>query len=73
MGETGYARGVAADTVDHLGGQRVEKVQAYEVKPGRISDYASLMAWYVPFVEDREIDPREAGLIARTPDDVLHI
>jgi len=73
VGERGDSLGVATDTVNHLGGERVEEVQADEIEPGCIMDHAGLVVWHGVFIEDREVDPREASFIAGTPDDVLDL
>jgi len=73
MRELGDPFGVATDTVNHLGGERVEKVQAYEVESWCVGDHACLVQRHRVLVEDREVDPREAGFIAGTPDDVLDL
>src|SRR5262245_52122617 len=66
----GDAVGVAANAVDHRRGHRIEEVQSDEVQAGLTIHRASRLPRLAIAVEDWQVDPREAGMEAGTPDDV---
>jgi hypothetical protein len=63
---------VPANSEERCRGHRVKKVQADEVHPGRLPYHSAFVNGFAIFAEDGKVDPRETGMITRTPDHILH-
>src|SRR5678816_3652473 len=61
---------VTADALDGRRRHRVEKLQADKIQPRLARHHAAIVPRVAVRVEDRQIDPREAWIEARAPDDI---
>src|SRR5215218_9926411 len=67
----GDVLGVPAYAMDHHGRHRVEEFEPYKVQ-ARHAVYDAALVDRSFGSEDGEIDPGEAGMVPRAPDDVCH-
>jgi hypothetical protein len=65
--------GVARGTMDHGRGHREQKVKSGEKHSGLFLDNASSVDRFTPWVEDRQIDPREPWIESSAPDHGIHV
>ena len=65
--------GVAADALDHRGGQRVLEQPAEEVQPGVAGHRAALLLRVAAGVQSGQLDPAGVGSEPGAPDDVGHV
>src|SRR5262245_10616645 len=66
-------RGIPADTVNHRRRERVLEVLADEVQPRLALDQPAGVTGLAVLFEDRQIDPRQAVVVAGAPDDVADL
>ncbi len=62
-----HVLGIPPDAVDHRGRHGVEEGESDEVEPGFARHYATVLHRVAIVSEDREIDPREARVVAGAP------
>src|SRR5262245_2569704 len=64
---------IAADTVDCRGRRRIEKLETDEIQPRLARDHTGIVLRVAIGVEHRQVDPGEARMEARAPDDVRDV
>src|SRR5262245_116915 len=65
--------GIASDTTDCRGAQRVEEGKPDEGQPGHVLDDSAAVYGIAIGPEHGQVDPVEVGAESRAPDDVGHV